>query len=163
MSKYLLNKKSKVKLDIAEGIMIASGCPIIDLPLVHRFTKGMYIREIFMPKGTLLTSKIHKTEHPFVVSKGSVSVWISEDDIQTIEAPYCGITKPGTRRMLYIHEDCIWLTMHRNDDDCQDLDIIEDRLIEPNDNEYLPEEIKKRFKLTGIKKIKKEKTTLCLS
>ena len=32
----------------------------VECPLVHRFTNKMYIREIFMPKGTLVTSKIHK-------------------------------------------------------------------------------------------------------
>lgn len=89
--------------------------PQIDCPLIHRFTPKLYIREIFMPKGTLIISKIHKTEHPFVVTKGVVSVWIEGVGIQKITAPYTGITLPGTRRVLYIHEDCSWITFHPTD------------------------------------------------
>ena len=32
------------------------GLPPADCPVVHRFTPGLYIREILMPKGTLITS-----------------------------------------------------------------------------------------------------------
>jgi len=86
--------------------------PPVDCPLTHRFTPGLYIREIFMPKGTLLTSKIHKTEHPYVISKGRVSVWIDGVGVVQLSAPHCGITKPGTRRVIYVHEDCVWTTFH---------------------------------------------------
>jgi len=43
--------------------------------------------------------------------KGSATV-ISDEGIQLIEAPYQGITKPGTQRVLYIHEECVWTTVH---------------------------------------------------
>lgn len=84
------------------------------LPLNHLFTPGLYTREIFMPKGTLLTSRVHLFEHPFVVSAGVVSVWTDDTGWVTLRAPYTGITKPGTRRVLFIHEDCIWSTFHLN-------------------------------------------------
>ena len=93
--------------------MIAQG-DLIDCPLRHFFTPGLYCREIFMPAGTMLTSKIHKTEHPFVVSMGRLSV-IKEEGNQLIEAPFTGVTYPGTRRVLYIHEDTIWTTFHPTD------------------------------------------------
>ncbi len=86
--------------------------PQIDLPLVHRFTPGLYCREIFMPKGSVVISRVHKFEHPFVVSKGKVSVWCENDGWIFIEAPFTGVTKPGTRRILFVSEDCIWTTFH---------------------------------------------------
>jgi hypothetical protein len=86
--------------------------PAAECPVVHRFTPGLYIREITMPAGSLITSKIHKTEHPFTVSKGRVSVLTDLNEWQEIEAPYTGITKPGTRRVLYVHEDTVWTTYH---------------------------------------------------
>jgi len=89
-----------------------SKLPQVDCPLIHRFTPGMYTREIFMPSGTLIVSKIHKTEHPYVITKGSVSVWIEGVGVQLFKAPYVGVTKPGTRRILFIHEDCNWMTFH---------------------------------------------------
>lgn len=89
-----------------------SKLPQVDCPLIHRFTPGMYTREIFMPKGTLIVSKIHKTEHPYVITKGVVSVWIEGVGVQLFKAPYVGVTKPGTRRILFIHENCSWMTFH---------------------------------------------------
>jgi hypothetical protein len=84
----------------------------VDAPVTHRFTPGLYIREIFIPANTLLTSRIHLTEHPFVVSAGDISVWTKEGGTMRLRAPYCGITRPGTRRILFAHEDTIWTTFH---------------------------------------------------
>jgi hypothetical protein len=111
--------------------------PVVDCPLTHRFCDGLYIREIFMPAGSLVTSKIHKTEHPFIISKGIVSVSIDGGEWQMYEAPYTGITKPGTRRVLFIHEDCVWTTIHKNDDNNEDVAAIERRIIEPYINELI--------------------------
>ena len=102
-------KQVSVMLDQAKKL------PQVDCPLIHRFTPGLYTREIFMPKGTFIISKIHKTEHPFVIVKGVVSVWVEGVGVKKFEAPYVGITKPGTRRILFIHEDCSWLTFHATD------------------------------------------------
>lgn len=88
--------------------------PQVRLPLNHLFTPGLYIREVLLPKGTLLTSKIHMTEHPFVISRGLVSVWsgIEGEKPMLFGAPYTGVTKSGTRRIIYAHEDTIWSTFH---------------------------------------------------
>ena len=80
-------------------------------PLKHTFSDGLYIREIFMPKGQLFTTGIHKQEHPYFVQKGKVKV-LTENGMQHIQAPYNGITKPGTKRVIYTEEDTIWITVH---------------------------------------------------
>jgi hypothetical protein len=102
-----------------------------EMPVTNRFTPGLYSREIFMPAGTMLTSKIHKTEHPYVVLSGKVSVWTNDGDEVVIEGPYVGITQPGTRRVLYIHEDTRWITFHPSEE--TDLVKLEQQLIEPHD------------------------------
>ena len=38
-------------------------------PLKHTFADGLYIREIFMPKGQIVSTGIHKIEHPYFVQK----------------------------------------------------------------------------------------------
>ena len=92
--------------------------PNQEMPLTHIFTPGLYTRQILMPKGppgslgVLVTSRIHLTEHPFVLSAGVVSVWDDANGWTTLRAPYIGVTKPGTRRILFIHEDAIWTTFH---------------------------------------------------
>jgi hypothetical protein len=77
-------------------------------PVTHKFTPNLYTREIFMPKNTLVTSLLHLTTHPFFILQGDVSVWYHDVPVQRYKAPYSGITKAGTRRLLYTHEDTIW-------------------------------------------------------
>jgi hypothetical protein len=119
-------------VDAFEVAMSTSEFPPLDFPLTHRFTPGLYIREIFMPAGSLLTSKIHKTEHPFVISKGVVSVWTKETGAVLYRAPHTGITYPGTRRVLFVHEDTIWTTFHVGDETT--VEEFEARIIEPRVN-----------------------------
>lgn len=84
----------------------------VRLANLHDFCPGVYARTIFMPAGTVLTSKIHKTQHFFVVTQGSCTVIDSHGIKQLLIAPHLGVTMPGTKRALHIHEDCIWTTFH---------------------------------------------------
>jgi len=83
-------------------------------PVVHTFTDGQYIREIFNPAGQLIVTKIHKKEHPFFLMKGKMSI-LTEDGVVELEAPHHGITKPGTKRIIYTHTDCVFITVHGTD------------------------------------------------
>lgn len=100
--------------------------------LKHTFVDGAYVREIFMPKGALLTSKIHKITHPYFIMKGDVSV-LTEEGVIRLRAPYSGITKAGTKRVLYIHEDTTWITVHVTKH--KDLKKIEKQIIAKNYDE----------------------------
>jgi len=80
-------------------------------PLNHSFADGCYIREVFNPKGELLVTKIHKVTHPFFLMKGDMTI-LMEDGIKRIRAPHYGITPAGTKRIIYCHEDCIFVTVH---------------------------------------------------
>tara|TARA_B100001093_G_scaffold495580_1_gene540222 strand:+ start:5146 stop:5631 length:486 start_codon:yes stop_codon:yes gene_type:complete len=79
--------------------------------LEHFFGEGTYIRKITMNKGSVIMSAIHTVLHPFFVLKGKATV-LSEDGLINVEAPYFGMTKPGTQRLLLIHEDMEWYTVH---------------------------------------------------
>lgn len=92
-----------------------STMPEAECKLKHTFTKGIYSRRLTMPVDAIIVSKIHKTEHQFEISKGIACVKINDNDWEIIEAPYQGITKPGTRRVLVIVEECIWTTYHPTD------------------------------------------------
>jgi hypothetical protein len=101
------------KIDLLE-IAICSLPTVIDLPVKHTFTPGLYVRELRCPAGVLATTYIHKQEHPFVLAQGEVSVFadVEETKVMRIKAPYMGVTKVGTRRVVYVHEDAVWLTFH---------------------------------------------------
>ena len=107
------------KIDQLEAALFNEGNPV-DMPVQDLFVPGMYIRTIYMPKGeegeeNIVTSAIHKPEHPFFVMAGKVAVFSDNDGEQIIEAPYFGVTKPGTRRVLRIIEDTVWITCHPTD------------------------------------------------
>jgi quercetin dioxygenase-like cupin family protein len=142
MNQEISDKILNHSIDELEAVML-DNFPVIDCPVTHRFTDGMYVREIFMPAGAFITSKIHKTQHQFFILKGKATVWIDGVE-ETIEAPYIGITEPGTRRVLLVLEDCIWATSHPNPNN-ETLEQLEERIIEKNDNPYLTEDMKKKI------------------
>ena len=81
-------------------------------PLKHKFAGGIYMREIFIPKDTLIVGKIHRHSHPNVLLKGDVSVWTEGGGVERLKAPMAMISPPGTKRLVYTHEDSTWITFH---------------------------------------------------
>ena len=82
-------------------------------PLKHHFEGGLYTREIFMPKGHLTVSFIHKQQHPSFLLEGKVSFLNDAGKIITIEAPETVFTQVGTQRIFYIHEDTRWVCVYK--------------------------------------------------
>ncbi len=99
----------------------------IEITPVHYFANGLYAREIFIPKGVLLTGKIHKTEHLNILSKGDITVW-TEDGMKRLQAPFTMVSRPGTKRVGLAHEDTVWTTIHATNE--TDLEKLELELIE---------------------------------
>lgn len=98
-----------------------------DLTPVNRWCDGLYCRELVMPKGNIWVSMIHKKDNVAILSKGEVTV-ISENGSERFQAPRTMITRPGTQRIIYTHEDAVWTTVHPNEDNTMDMDIIKGRL-----------------------------------
>lgn len=106
--------------------------------LFHHFGDGLYIRECHLGAGTLLTSKIHKTTHPAFVLKGKCRV-LTEKGIEDIVAPYYTLTTPATKRLIYVLEDTVWITVHATES--QDLEVIEKEVIAKDFAEFNEEQI----------------------
>ena len=84
--------------------------PQEELPLIHHFSKGVYARELHIPKGCMLTGKIHKFENLNILSKGDISI-LSQDGVMRVKAPFTVVSSPGVKRLAYAHEDCVWTTI----------------------------------------------------
>lgn len=82
--------------------------PQLALPTGHGFLQNQYVRQMIAPAGALITSVIHAIENPFFLSKGRCVTWSKEEGVQVLQAPYCGVTKPGTRRIIYVLEEIVW-------------------------------------------------------
>jgi len=110
-----------------------SKLPQLNIEPVHRFLDGMYSREVFMPKGSIVISKTHNFENLTIISKGKCVEVTEEHERRIIEAPCTLISPPGVKRALYMLEDTVWTTVHHNPDNEKDLDELEQRFIKPEE------------------------------
>lgn len=108
--------------------------PQVELRVEHHFSFGVYARTLYIPAGVVLTGHIHKYENLNILVKGKMSVRIDEQ-MQLIEAPFTVVSPPGTKRIAWALEDCIWMTIHGTHE--KDLDVIEKYFIAKDEQEYL--------------------------
>ncbi len=97
----------------------------LDLPPVHHFSKGLYARELFIPKHTIIVGKIHKYEN-LNTMMGDISV-LTEDGIKRLTGLHTFTSPPGVKRVGWTHEDTTWICYHATEE--TDLDKLEDELI----------------------------------
>jgi len=137
-------------LDSVEKAMLESADAILTFPLENIFTNGLYLRRVKLPKGTIFTSKLHKTQNPYMIMKGSVLVWETGcKEAGLINAPYVGVTEPDTRRLVYVIEDSEWMTCHANPDNL-DLEEMEDKLFGAYINRLLDETMIEKIRVAEI-------------
>ena len=110
-------------------------------PLKQHIEGGLYTRELFMPKDSIIVSMIHKQQHPTFLLKGKVSYITDEGEIKTIKAPYTIFTQIGTQRVFYMHEDsdlcCVYKTEAKTFEEAE-ADVYTDNYME------LPKELKNK-------------------
>jgi hypothetical protein len=92
----------------------------------HLFAPGMYVRVLHMPAGSVIVSKIHKTEHFCLAVNGRALVRVGEG-IEEVVGPKLMRTLPGTQRALCILEDATWITFHPTEE--TNLEAIEEQII----------------------------------
>jgi hypothetical protein len=102
--------------------------PQVECPLAHFFAPGVYIREIFMPKGTMVIGQVHKTEHFNIILEGRARV-IIDGEVHELSAPCTFVSKAGCSKVLNVLEDCRWQTVHLNPDNLTDVDALEALLV----------------------------------
>jgi hypothetical protein len=86
-------------------------------PTTHHFKDGLYTREIFMPKGSLVVSFIHKQNHPSFFMEGEMSVLLDTGEVKRIKAPMVVQTDIGTQRVAYMHKDTKWVCVYKTDEE----------------------------------------------
>jgi hypothetical protein len=117
-------KDFKAAILAAEDIIKAA--PQVELEVHHHFSPGVYAREMFIPAGTVLTGKIHKTEHLCIVSAGEIEI-ADETGVQRVCAPATFVSKPGAKRLGVAMADTVFITVHGTYE--TDLQTLEDTLV----------------------------------
>jgi len=93
-------------------VALARNLPPAETRVEHLFTPGLYVRTCYIPAGSIVTGKIHLTEHPFMLVAGTIHLRDENGEWDTYDGPFLGVTKPGTRRVLLTLTDVIWSTFH---------------------------------------------------
>jgi hypothetical protein len=83
---------------------------------VHLHPAGLYVRELTMPAGTILTSRVHVYEHLTVAMTGRCIVVDEHGNKREVVAPDRWITPAGTQRAIHVIEESRWLTVHATDE-----------------------------------------------
>jgi hypothetical protein len=100
-------------------------------PLTHHFGEGTYMREMRIPAGTLIVGKIHKHAHPVFLLQGALLLMTEAGGLEEVRAPRAFIAPGGAKRAALALEETVWITVHANPTDTQDLAQLEAAVIAP--------------------------------
>ena len=104
-------------------------------PLKHSFAHGIYVREMKMEKETFVIGKIHKQDHIWFLLSGHLII-ATENGTEEYIAP-CYVKAPaGSKRAIYALKKSIWVNVHTNPSNTEDLEILEKEIIAKNYLEY---------------------------
>jgi len=132
-----LEKSLVSMVGMADGVYLGDNHKY---PLKHVFTEGLYLRELRLEAGTTAIGKIHKEDHIVFLLHGTVAV-ATDSGVEEYTAP-CYIKSPaGIKRVAHALTDIIWVNIHANPTNTQDLEELENNIIAKDYLEY--EEFKK--------------------
>lgn len=132
MSYSLVKKITRQRIEEFEGFLKQQ--ELVELSVKHYFSHGLYAREITIPKGVMLTGHIHKYTNLNILSKGDMTV-TTDSGFQRIQAPFTVVSPPGTKRLAYAHEECVWTTIHATEE--TDVEKIKAYFVAESNQEYL--------------------------
>ena len=92
---------------------ITQGHPLAEAT-IHR-TEGIYTRELHMAAGLRVVGMRHRQEHMNVIASGRATVF-TEAGVSEVSAGMVFVSPAGTQRVVVVHEDMVWVTVHRCDE-----------------------------------------------
>ena len=82
-------------------------------PTKNHIEGGLFTREIFFPKGSLIVSLIHKQNHPSFLLEGKVSIINDQGVVKELKTGDVVFTKTGAQRIFYAHVDTKWCCVYK--------------------------------------------------
>lgn len=103
--------------------------------ITHDFSDQLYMRKMIMPAGSMVVSAIHHTDHFWFLLTGRIFVTTDGETVEHI-APCYEKSIAGAKRFIYCEEDCVFINVHKNPTNTEDIDIIEKQLYSFTIEEY---------------------------
>ena len=104
-------------------------------PIKHDFADQVYIRRMDMKKGSVVVGAIHKHLHVWFLLTGHITV-ATEDTTEDYIAPCYTVSTPGVKRVILANEDSIFVNIHKNPSNTQDINQLEKDIVALNYEEY---------------------------
>lgn len=86
----------------------------VEFHVEHTIEDGMYMRKLFIPKGTMIVGKIHLKACINIVAKGDITV-LTEFGVRRATAGFTGVSRPGLQKVGLAHEDTVFINVFRTD------------------------------------------------
>jgi quercetin dioxygenase-like cupin family protein len=148
MSKNEITKNSRKKIiefekaliSNADGVNIeGDGKHILTeskiAPIKHTFADGVYVRQMDLKKDSVVVGAIHKHLHVWFLLTGHISV-ATENTVEDYLAPCYVVSTPGVKRVILANEDSIFVNIHKNPSNTEDIDELEKEIVALNYKEY---------------------------
>lgn len=121
--------QSKKEIErIAELEKLLKSLPGVEFSTFHHFADGIYIREIWVPKDSVIVGYRHRHECMNVMLSGSV-LTITNGIVTKFDAPSRVKSGADTQKASIVLEDMVWMTIHPNPTNERDIDRLEEMLL----------------------------------
>ncbi len=100
----------------------------------HYYGENLYVRSLLIPAGTALVGYIHKQDRVCIIASGKVTFSDEFLGTKTVEAPWVGEFKAGSKTAVYAHEDTLWVAA-LGTDSVDDNNMV-DKLVVSSHEEY---------------------------
>lgn len=108
-----MNQEQRDKIARLEAVLKQYGKE--GLGNFHHFDHGVYQRGGTIKAGTVATGAVHLAAGVFVLAKGTLALY-TEDGVEVHEAPWCTVTQPLTKRVMYAVTDCVLIAILETDE-----------------------------------------------
>ena len=105
----------------------------------HEFADQLYMRKMYMPANSVVVSAIHHTEHFWFLLKGTIFVTTDGEEVKHVAPCYTKSMK-GAKRLIIATEDTLFINVHKNPTNTQELEEIEQSLYSMTVEEYNKQE-----------------------
>lgn len=122
-------------VDNADEVNIVTHQNSDAFPLEHSFADGIYVRQMKMSKDSLVVGAIHNHLHVWFLLSGCITVATEEESLEYI-APCYVLSTPGTKRVIYANDDSIFVNVHKNPTNCEDIEELEREIVSATFEEY---------------------------
>ena len=126
-----------IKNNDTEGIY-GDGKKLVDnniFKISHDFSDQLYMRKMIMPAGSFVVSAIHHTDHFWFLMTGRILVTTDDEEIEHI-APCYEKSIKGAKRLIKCLEDCVFINVHKNPTNTENIEEVEEFLYSFTIKEY---------------------------